>query len=95
MPTAEEWARMIHDVFVLHSEFARKPKKAFRNDGRTPFGTHPVRLAMLFLNEEHLPEELRVRGAKAFLAHDLLEDTTAELPVRVNLHQGQGTGQIR
>ncbi len=36
---------------------------------------------MLILQEESLPEETRVRGAKVLLAHDLLEDTTAELPI--------------
>lgn len=80
MITAEELAVMISDVLLLHSKFAREPKKAFRFDGVTPFSVHPVLLAMLILNEEHLPEEIRVRGAKALLAHDLLEDTTAELP---------------
>ena len=80
MMDAKKLAQMIWDTLALHSQFPNEPKKAFRNDGKTPSGTHPVRLAMLFLNEEHLPEDLRVRGVKALLAHDLLEDTTACLP---------------
>jgi len=80
MLTAEELAVMTSDVLLLHTRFPKEPKKAFRFDGVTPFGVHPVLLAMLILNEEHLTEEVRVRGAKALLAHDLLEDTTVELP---------------
>ena len=81
MLSAQEWAVMTSDIFRIYSLFPREPEKAFRRfDGVTPYGVHPVLLAMFLLNEESLPEEFRVRGAKALLAHDLIEDTTAELP---------------
>lgn len=80
MPTALELATMILETFLVHDMKAREPRKQFRRDGKTPFGVHPVTLALLVLNEETLPEEFRVRGAKALLAHDMLEDTSSKLP---------------
>jgi hypothetical protein len=81
MLSALSLAGMIFDIFRLHSEFPKKPEKAFRKfDGCTPYGVHPTLAAMIFLHEESLPENFRVRGAKALLCHDLIEDTTASLP---------------
>lgn len=81
MLSASELSGMISDVFRLHSEFPKKPEKAFRKfDGRTPYGVHPTLAAMLFAHEESLPEDFRVLGIKALLGHDLIEDTTAPLP---------------
>lgn len=78
---ADELSAMIRDVFFVHSIFPKTPDKAFRKfDGSTPYGVHPVLAAMFFLHEETLPEDFRVIGAKALLAHDILEDTTAILP---------------
>ncbi len=81
MLDASQLARMSWDTLMIHDTFPLEQKNQFRRwDGKTPFGVHPILLAMLFLNEESLPEEFRVRGAKALFAHDIPEDTTAELP---------------
>ena len=81
MLTAKQLSGMIHDVIRIHDQFPRKPGKAFRKfDGKTPYGVHPIFVAMLLLHELRLPEDFRIRGAKALLGHDLIEDTTAELP---------------
>jgi len=80
MPTAAELAKMVWNTFMIHDTKAKETKKKFRRDGKTPFGVHPILLAMLILNEETLPEEFRIRGAKALLAHDFLEDTWTRLP---------------
>lgn len=78
---AIEFGCMILDVFSIHSGFARRPEKAFRKfDHKTPYGVHPTLAAMLYIQEENLPEEMRMRGTKALLLHDILEDTTADLP---------------
>jgi (p)ppGpp synthase/HD superfamily hydrolase len=64
-----------------HSYHPRQPGKAFRKwDGRTPYFAHPVWCATMILHEPRLPEALRRRGAQALALHDLLEDTTLELP---------------
>src|SRR5580658_9919628 len=81
MLTAIQLSSMIADVFRLHQDFPKKPSNAFRKfDGRTPYGVHPTFLAMLVLQEDTMPEDDRVRRAKALLAHDLKEDTTAPMP---------------
>ena len=81
MFTAYGLADLIGYVFTTHQEKARKPSKAVRKwDSRTPYGVHPVWCAVTLLQEDTLPEDLRVRGAWALLLHDILEDTTAELP---------------
>jgi hypothetical protein len=81
MFSACELAEMVCDVICIYDEFSKTPYKAFRKfDGRTPYGVHPVFTAMLLLHEENLPEIFRVRGAKVLLAHDIFEDTNADLP---------------
>lgn len=81
MFTGKELALMIADVFRLHQDFPKKPHKAFRKfDEKTPYGVHPTFLAMLILQEETMPEDDRLRRAKALLGHDLKEDTIADLP---------------
>ncbi len=82
MFTGIELGKMISSIFYHHECHSRKPEKAFRKfDGRTPYGVHPTLAAMLILHEEYLLEDVRVIGAKALLAHDLIEDTKiARLP---------------
>lgn len=64
-----------------HAERPTKPSKAVRKwDGRTPYGVHPVWCGVTLLQETALPEEIREVGAEALLFHDLLEDTTVDLP---------------
>ena len=88
MPTmfsGDQLSWMIRDIFLFHQNHAKNPEKAFRKfDGKTPYGVHPTLAAMLILHEEHLSEEVRVRGAKALLAHDLLEDTMVPLVALTN-----------
>ncbi len=74
-----------HIIFVTktHQEKSLTPRKALR---RTPSGEsnpyfiHPVWCALTILQETKLPESIRLSGAEALLFHDILEDTTAELP---------------
>lgn len=81
MLSAKKLARILSDVMLIHSEFARTPEKAFRRfDGVTPFGIHPVMGGLLILHEENLREKKRVTMATAFFGHDFKEDTTKRLP---------------
>lgn len=80
---ARTLADRIYFCFLAHSEKATKPSKAVRKwDGQTPYGIHPTWCAMTLLTETTLPEEFRVLGSRALLLHDVLEDTTAALPVQ-------------
>ena len=81
MITGTQLADMIKFVLSAHQDHSKIPSKAFRRfDGKTPFGIHPVWAALTFFHEENLNEDIRVRGTKALLGHDLTEDTTVELP---------------
>lgn len=74
-------AHLISYAIESHRDHATKSSKTVRKwDGRTPYGIHPTWCATTLLTETTLPEELRIMGAEALLFHDVLEDTTAELP---------------
>ena len=82
MLDAKKLAEIISYSFISHDEQAKTDKNRIRLwDKKTPYGVHPTWCAMTLLFETSLPEEIRVNGAQALLYHDLLEDTTASLPV--------------
>lgn len=71
----------IQFAFQAHWDHPTKPAKAVRKwDGKTPYAIHPTWCAMTLLTETTLPEALRMEGAEALLLHDVLEDTTCDLP---------------
>ena len=85
-----EIVRFISYSVLSHAEHPTKESHAFRKwDNRTPYGIHPVWCAMTLLQETALPDELREAGAEALLFHDILEDTTANLPEDTN-HRVRG-----
>ncbi len=64
-----------------HQEHPKKANKAYRKwDGKTPYYTHPLWCATTILTETSLDETTRNEGAQVLLYHDLLEDTTFDLP---------------
>lgn len=68
-----------------HSELPKKPSKAFRKwDGHTPYFVHPIWCSMMILTETILPDSIRSKGSQALLLHDVLEDTSAQLPDNLN-----------
>ncbi len=74
-------ASLVSFIFQAHQDHATKPSKAVRKwDGKTPYGVHPTWCAMTLLTETSLSEEIRVIGSQALLLHDVLEDTTEDLP---------------
>ena len=79
-----EVRNVIELSYQAHTHHALRPEKAFRKwDRRTPYFVHPVWCAMTILQEPSLAEPLRRRGAQALALHDVLEDTTLELPASV------------
>ena len=73
----------INLVIEAHQEKPLKPEKAVRtfiSGESNPYFIHPVWCAMTILQETNLPESIRLPGAEALLFHDVLEDTSAELP---------------
>lgn len=72
-------------VIQAHNEHPRDSASRFRKwDGKTPYSVHPIWCAATILQETSLPEELRRDGSQALLYHDILEDTTAGLPVWIS-----------
>ena len=49
-------------------------------DQKTPYYVHPIWCSSTIRFETDLSEEIRLNGSQALLYHDILEDTTAELP---------------
>ena len=71
----------IEYVMNAHENHAKKPSKAFRKwDGKTPYYIHPIWCATTIATETKLDETVRNEGIQTLLYHDLLEDTTKELP---------------
>jgi (p)ppGpp synthase/HD superfamily hydrolase len=76
-----ELARLIDFALTTHARQPIRPPKAYRKwDGKTPYSIHPIWCAMTLLHETALSEESRYAGAEALILHDILEDTTANLP---------------
>lgn len=57
-----------------------KALRKFPSGGTNEYFTHPLWCSMMILLDTKLPNEIRNDGALALLFHDVLEDTTAELP---------------
>ncbi|OGY24317.1 MAG: hypothetical protein A2172_00435 [Candidatus Woykebacteria bacterium RBG_13_40_15] len=82
-------------AITAHSESPRRPDKALRrHDGRTPYYVHPLWGAMTVLQEPNLPFQVRILGAHVLAFHDVLEDTTAELPDWVRPLVKEGVEQM-
>lgn len=78
--TGDNLAELINLVIHAHDKKARtKAKRVRKWDGDTPYATHPIWCAMMLLSETRLRADLRDRGARALLLHDVLEDTTEDL----------------
>ncbi|MBI2542738.1 MAG: hypothetical protein HYW24_00945 [Candidatus Aenigmarchaeota archaeon] len=72
-----------HLQYIIHAHrnHSTNTHKAVRYwDMKTPYSIHPIWCAMTLLTETSLPEATRENGSLALLYHDILEDTTVELP---------------
>jgi len=68
-------------IIDAHTNYAAKPSKTVRKwDGITPYYMHPIWCATTLASETNLSEEIRRDGIQALLYHDVIEDTTKELP---------------
>ena len=68
-------------IIEAHTNQAKKQENRFRKwDKRTPYYVHPIWCAAMIRQEPSLVEEVRIAGSQVLLYHDVLEDTTADLP---------------
>lgn len=73
--------RDIDYIMDAHSNHPRKESKAFRKwDGKTPYYIHPLWCATTIAAETKLDDRTREEGVLTLLYHDILEDTTKDLP---------------
>lgn len=71
----------INYIIEAHTKHPVKSEKAFRKwDGKTPYYVHPLWCATTIAAETALDEQTRNEGLQTLLYHDILEDTTQELP---------------
>jgi len=73
--------RDIDYVIEAHRDYSARDFKAFRKwDGKTPYHIHPIWCAAMLATETTLDASVRQVGTQVLLYHDVLEDTTRELP---------------
>jgi hypothetical protein len=75
--------KQISFITEAHQEKAlteKKTTRTFQSGESNPFFIHPVWCALTILQETKLPESVRLSGAETLLFHDILKDTSAELP---------------
>lgn len=70
--------RLLDFVYRAHQEHNRR--KDFRQGGKVPFMVHPVWCALTILNDQRIPFTERELGYQVLLLHDVLEDTSLEIP---------------
>lgn len=54
--------------------------KTYRQKGNVPYIMHPLWCASMLIADTQIPYEQRELGFKALILHDVLEDTSLELP---------------
>ncbi|MCX6761977.1 MAG: hypothetical protein NTY33_04035 [Candidatus Moranbacteria bacterium] len=59
--------------------------QAYRQDGKVPYIMHPLWCASMLIADTQVPYEQRELGFKALILHDVLEDTSLQLPEWVEL----------
>lgn len=59
--------------------------QAYRQKGNVPFIMHPLWCASMLITDTQVPQDEREIGFKALILHDVLEDTSLELPEWVEL----------
>jgi (p)ppGpp synthase/HD superfamily hydrolase len=77
--------KSIAQIRKAHMEFSKTELDRVRfHDNSTPYIVHPIFCAMAILSEPALDEHIRLIGYQALLFHDVLEDTTAALPEKMD-----------
>ncbi len=75
--------RYIHSVAEAHQEKLGEfgnPIRKLPSGSENPYFFHPLWCSLTLFCEPKLPDEVRLPGALALLFHDILEDTTIDLP---------------
>lgn len=79
MISAEELKKLLDFSFDAYQN-KNSSGQEYRQDGNVPYIMHPLWCASVLINDTRIPLEERELGFKALLLHDVLENTTLELP---------------
>lgn len=77
---------MNKNILKKYLDFAYKAyegessQSRYRQDGRVPFIFHPLWCASILINDTEISLEEREVGCKTLILHDVLENTSLELP---------------
>jgi hypothetical protein len=79
--TAEEFKKYLDFAYAAYQENnITNPDQTYRQDGKVPYMMHPLWCASMLITDTQVPWEQREIGFKALILHDVLEDTSLELP---------------
>jgi len=79
--TSEEFKRYFDFAYSAYQENnISSPDQTYRQDGKVPYMMHPLWCASMLITDTQIPWEQREIGFKALILHDVLEDTSLELP---------------
>ena len=79
--TSEEFKKYLDFAYSAYQEnYIGKPDQTYRQDGKVPYMMHPLWCASMLITDTQIPWEQREIGFKALILHDVLEDTSLELP---------------
>lgn len=71
----------LENILHCHEDMANNLSKSFRKfDNKTNYSVHQIWCATTIATEILLPEETRIIGFYTLLYHDVLEDTSGNLP---------------
>lgn len=70
--------QLIDLAYSAHHE--HNTRNDFRQNGQVPFIVHPLWCALILLNDQRIPFVERELGYQVLLLHDVLEDTSLEIP---------------
>ncbi len=66
----------------------------YRQNGKVPYITHPLGSAMLLIADTKIPYKERELGFKILILHDVLEDTSLELPDWIEKEVKEGINEM-
>jgi hypothetical protein len=79
MIKSEELKKYLDFAYFAYQE-NNVTNQAYRQDGKVPYIMHPLWCASMLIADTQVPYEQRELGFKALILHDVLEDTSLELP---------------
>jgi len=88
----KDFKKLLDFVYKAHQE--HNTKCDFRQKGKVPFIVHPIWCALTLLNDQRIPFKERKIGYQILLLHDVLEDTSLDMPNYVDSKVVKGVKEM-